>query len=1043
MIKFRLLTTIILYLIVFTGIGEAVIEIRGATATDAASWNAQNFAGLWYDIETDKSTESIVIRGSLSYDRTIQPGNLLYYSSDTSTPYLVYSAKEITVDGQSFYNAVGWMGEKYLAVNGNANKLSKIVLEQEPGDTRVMAPGETWDMGGGYALTAASIDAKAGQAWFTLNKDGIKLDDKVILSGQVYSFRESLGGETNVPIFVTYVNNIYSGKTSDVVELKYSFLTSKTITIIQSGDKYGILKVSTANENNIVMANEQSVVLQKGSRIDLFGNIKLYVADNERLSYYPVRIEQSDKYTIRGETAKGAASWNAQNFAGFWYDLDSDKSTESLTLSSINNAGRYIESNSLTYRTSPVSLTYMVTAQKGIPVNNMNYYSVVGWNGDRYLAINGKANKLLKILVEQRTSSADKKTLTVGETWDLGGGWTLTANSIDAKANPRQVWLTLNKDGVKKNDKVVTSGPTNANPLFTYFENNLGGETNVPVVIAYVDSIFAGATTDMVQLRYALVTSNSLSTIKVGDRFGVFEVTTSNDNSIVLANKDRISLSSGNVVLMGNLKFRIAGDASNIRFYPLIEINSLSPTSIKSETSSVSSSTVSSTYTPQNTYFVQGQSSNNQMNGVLVILAILFIVIYFISKSKKDMSKTEKKLDIKPVKPIQKEIEKEKSYIVIEPKKIETVYTLILEIKNGSNKAPIQKATIILDSFDGKTVRQISDIDGKVIFGKIKEGAYKLRIVSKEFEEYFRELEINKNEKIVIELSGKAMLNISVFDVSNEMPLVEAEIKIGEMNYITDEAGNVVIPDMAFGSYPLLVHKESYKTEELSLDVNKITLNKKIYLHPEAKLNDELIVIGDGLKQSFNENMKKLSLSCDMCIPEYYRSICNEIIRLIETIAATQVYADSDPSKDKIYNLYFVAERICKEMELILTNEENITEYINMEARGYRKMTLATVNIGDYNQLINLFMTDPKDFLDKNKMNISKKLQIVDQEITDNVQKYNVSPLANLWLVSQKIIKIETKDDAKEAASLLLGNILLDKTREMFKNEEITKRIKK
>lgn len=1041
MIKFRLLTTIILYLIVFTEIGGAVIEIRGATATDAASWNAQNFAGLWYDIETDKSTESIVIRGSVSYDRTIQPGNLLYYSSDTSTPYMVYSVKGITVDGQSSYNAVGWMGEKYLAVNGNANKLSRIVLEQEPGDTKVMAPGETWDMGGGYTLSAQSIDSKVGQAWFALSKDGIKLDDKVVLTGQVYSFRESLGGETNVPIFVTYVNNIYPGKTSDVVELKYSFLTSKTITIIQSGDKYGLLKVSTANENNIVMANEQSITLQKGSRIDLFGNIKLYVADNERLYYYPVRIEESDKYTIRGETAKGATSWNARNFAGFFYDLDSDQGTESLTLTSINNAGRYIESNSLTYRTSPVSLTYSVAAQKGIPVNNMNYYSVVGWHGDKYLAINGKANKLLRIIFEQRTS--DKKTLTVGDTWDLGGGWTLTVNSIDTSTSPRQVWLTLSKDGVKKDDKIVTSGLTNANPLYTYFENNLGGETNVPVFVAYVDSIFAGATTDIVQLKYAFVASNSLNIINVGDRFGAFEVTTSNDNSIVLTNKDRISLSSGYVNLMGNLKFRIAGDTSNIRFYPLIEINSLSPTSIESETSSVSSSTVSSAYTSQYTYSAQGQSSNNQMNGVLVILAILILVIFFIFKSKKDMSKPEKKVDIKPVKPIKKEIKMEKSTIEVVPKKIETSYTLILEIKNGSNKTPIQKATIILDSFDGKTVRQISDIDGKVIFGKIKEGAYKLRIVSKEFEEYFRELEINKNDKIVIELSGKATLNISVFDVLNERPLAEAEIKIGEMNYITDEAGNVVIPDMAFGSYPLSVHKESYKIEELSLDVNEIKLNKKIYLNPEAKLNDELTVIGDGFKQSFNENMKKLSSSCDMCIPEYYRSVCNEMIRLIETIAATQVYADSDPSKDKIYNLYFVAERICKEMELILTNEENITEYINMEARGHRKMTLATVNIADYNQLIYLFMTDPKDFLDENKMNILKKLQLSDQEITDNVQKYNVSPLANLWLVSQKIIKIETKDEAKEAASLLLGNILLDKTRDMFKNEEIIKRIKK
>jgi len=88
-------------------------------------------------------------------------------------------------------------------------------------------------------------------------------------------------------------------------------------------------------------------------------------------------------------------------------------------------------------------------------------------------------------------------------------------------------------------------------------------------------------------------------------------------------------------------------------------------------------------------------------------------------------------------------------------------------------------------------------------------------------------------------------------------------------------------------------------------------------------------------------------------------------------------------------------------------------------------------------------MTDPKEFIEKNKKDIFNKLQYVDQEITHNLQNYNVSSTANLCHISQKIIQTEIKDESTEAASLLLGNILLDKTREMLKNEEITKRIRK
>ncbi|GEM_PF-2728779 len=94
----------------------------------------------------------------------------------------------------------------------------------------------------------------------------------------------------------------------------------------------------------------------------------------------------------------------------------------------------------------------------------------------------------------------DKKTLTVGESWNLGTRITLTVNSIDAKANPRQAWLTLFKDGIKLDDKVVAQGQ-----YYYYTEKSMCGETDISSFGTYVDSIFAGAVDDMIELKYTYV----------------------------------------------------------------------------------------------------------------------------------------------------------------------------------------------------------------------------------------------------------------------------------------------------------------------------------------------------------------------------------------------------------------------------------------------------------------------------------------------------------------------------------------------------------
>jgi len=293
---------------------------------------------------------------------------------------------------------------------------------------------------------------------------------------------------------------------------------------------------------------------------------------------------QATSVEIRGSVYNDSAgenttAWDALNFAGFWYDLGGNLKSETMQVNAtaIGGTDRSIDDSQLNYTASRVLKKYKVYDKKtkyvenGLDVNgsistlNGTHYAVLGWQAEKYIPLKGKAKKIVKQVLEQ--AAVDKQTLTVGQTWDMGDGWTLMAQSIDARATPRQAWLVLSKDGVKKDDKVV-----NAEGVYTYQEKSIAGESDVPLFVTYVDSIFAGATTDMVQLKYTWLVSTSVTEIKVGDKFGNMEVTGAGDNYITLKNKDKvIDLSKDSTqLIMGNLNFKVA-DSDTLRFYPMVE----------------------------------------------------------------------------------------------------------------------------------------------------------------------------------------------------------------------------------------------------------------------------------------------------------------------------------------------------------------------------------------------------------------------------------------------------------------------------------------
>ncbi|MDO8726883.1 MAG: S-layer protein domain-containing protein, partial [Candidatus Methanoperedens sp.] len=129
--------------------------------------------------------------------------------------------------------------------------------------------------------------------------------------------------------------------------------------------------------------------------------------------------------------------------------------------------------------------------------------------------------------------------------------------------------------------KTIDTKVVNEGEVYTYVEKSVSGESDVPVFVTYVESIFKGGEgmSALVQLRYTWLISQNVLEIRAGDKFGVFEVKEAKDGYVLLHNKEKsINLDQNTVQpLYGELKFKVADSSTALRFYPLFEQTILPP----------------------------------------------------------------------------------------------------------------------------------------------------------------------------------------------------------------------------------------------------------------------------------------------------------------------------------------------------------------------------------------------------------------------------------------------------------------------------------
>ncbi|AFV24418.1 S-layer-like domain-containing protein [Methanolobus psychrophilus R15] len=259
-------------------------------------------------------------------------------------------------------------------------------------------------------------------------------------------------------------------------------------------------------------------------------------------------------------------TWNAKSFSGFFYDLETGFSSETMTITDIS---RTIGDGKLVYETRPVDSNFEHSA--------WGKYQVIGFMAEKYFAgykssitnINGvstvsliSSGQLSKVLID----NDDKKSVYSGSSLTLEDGYKL--NIVQVDKNGDKVFVTLTKDGDE-----LDSGIISGSGDYVY-EADLGDSDDVPIIIVHFDSIFSGTESNAVFIQGIFQISEDYVELEDGGSYGEMEITGFSDDYIQMKNDGSISLSKGKTIdIMGKIKFIVA-DSNTLRFALFVDMSS-------------------------------------------------------------------------------------------------------------------------------------------------------------------------------------------------------------------------------------------------------------------------------------------------------------------------------------------------------------------------------------------------------------------------------------------------------------------------------------
>jgi len=272
--------------------------------------------------------------------------------------------------------------------------------------------------------------------------------------------------------------------------------------------------------------------------------------NSSTLNNNTVKVYSPDR--IMGETFENTnGSWNSSNFQAFVH-------VEELAVwqTPIDDAHGTIGEGNLIYSTQPLLRDYHVYSNEGIEVEDSGNYSVIGWLGDENVVIdNGAGDWIISKLVFEQ-NSINTKTLHVGQTWDLGDGYSFKLLELDVGGN--EAWVALN-DSRGEIDNMVCVNQTAC--IFSA-DIDASGD-NTPFFVTYLNKV--NLTQFHIELKYTWLISQNTTEIQDNEQLGDFRVKTSTDKIIIENDEDMLLMRGSTIPLFDNFKFEVE-DTPTVRY---------------------------------------------------------------------------------------------------------------------------------------------------------------------------------------------------------------------------------------------------------------------------------------------------------------------------------------------------------------------------------------------------------------------------------------------------------------------------------------------
>jgi S-layer protein (TIGR01567 family) len=273
-------------------------EIRGQVANSDFEWNAQNFAGFYYDIDKDLGTEKISTY--VTYGKLEEPNGVVY----TTTAQV----NNFEFEDWGTYNIIGFMGKKYFAgyaEDENADYSSQILFRESIDENSLadeqlqtilmdsdmattMTAGQPLKLAEDYVLAIKYIDSNG--MLVELTKNGEAVDSKVMMpskdgatmADKTYLYRRDAGEQKGLVIIAVHFKNAVAIQNQTVATVDGIWQISDAPTQVNVDTEYGKMRIASVSAETIVMDNkDNSIALSKNKDTGLFGDIRIKTANQD------------------------------------------------------------------------------------------------------------------------------------------------------------------------------------------------------------------------------------------------------------------------------------------------------------------------------------------------------------------------------------------------------------------------------------------------------------------------------------------------------------------------------------------------------------------------------------------------------------------------------------------------------------------------------------------------------------------------------------------------------------------------------------------